>query len=238
VAAKVRKPKTVGARTGGRSERVVREVLEATLDQLARDGYAALRTEDVAERAGVAKTTVWRRWPTKADLVHAAIMQAKGDDELPDFRNLRLDLFTLVERVLEKLKTPAGRAIARLVTNEGGDPDVDRLARKLREEARGKRAELVRRAVEREELPLDTDVYLVVDMVFAPLISGALRWNEWPTDERIARVIDLAVTGAEHGGGSSDRGTRAARSGRADRRDGAASAARSRYRGGSGGSRR
>ena len=231
VASKVRKPKTVGARTGGRSERVVREVLEATLDQLARVGYAALRTEDVAERAGVAKTTVWRRWPTKADLVHAAIVQAKGDDELPDFGDVRLDLFAVVEFVLAKLKTPSGRAIARLVTNEGGDPEVDRLARNLREESRGRRAEVIRRAIERGELPADTDESLVVDMVFAPLISGALRWNEWPTDERIARVIDLAVTGAENGGGR-------VRYDRAGRRGGAASAGRSRYRGGSAGSRR
>lgn len=209
----------------------MREVLEATLDELARVGYGALRTEDVAERAGVAKTTVWRRWPTKAELVHAAIVQAKGDDELPDFGDVRRDLSALVEIVLTTLNTPAGRAIARLVTNEGGDPDVDRLARNLREEARRRRAEVVRRAVDRGDLPPDTDVSLVVDMVFSPLVASAIRWNEFPSNERIARVIDLAVTGAENGGGR-------VRFDRAGRRGGAASVARSRYRGGSGGSRR
>ena len=59
--------RTVGARTGGRSERVVRDVLRAAIEELSTNGYSALRVEDVAARAGVNKTTVYRRWPTKAD---------------------------------------------------------------------------------------------------------------------------------------------------------------------------
>ena len=214
VAAKVRKPKTVGARTGGRSERVVRAVLDAARSELARVGYASLRMEDVAERARVAKTTVWRKWPTKADLVHAAIIDSKGIEDQPDTGDLRLDLFTIVETVLDALKTPEGRAIARLVTNEGGDPEVDRLAKSLREQSRRRRSAVVERARDRGELPQDVDPILLVDMVFAPLISGALRWNEWPSSERIAKVVDLAVTGAENGGGSN----RAERAGKANRR--------------------
>ena len=52
-------------RVGGRSERVVRDVLDASAKELARVGYAALRMDDVAAAAGVNKTTVYRRWPTK-----------------------------------------------------------------------------------------------------------------------------------------------------------------------------
>jgi AcrR family transcriptional regulator len=48
---------------------VVRGVMEATLAELALTGYGALRIEDVAVRAGVNKTTVYRRWPTKEELV-------------------------------------------------------------------------------------------------------------------------------------------------------------------------
>src|SRR4051794_11893312 len=53
--------RTVGARIGGRSERVVRDVLRAAIVTLGRSGYGALRVEDVAESAGVNKTTVYRR---------------------------------------------------------------------------------------------------------------------------------------------------------------------------------
>ena len=63
--------RTEGIRSRGRSARVVQEVLTATAEELGRSGYAALRIEDVAERAGVNKTTIYRRWPTKAALVKA-----------------------------------------------------------------------------------------------------------------------------------------------------------------------
>src|SRR5689334_5086908 len=82
------------ARVGGRSERVVRDVLTAAVAELARVGYVALRVEDVAAGAGVNKTTVYRRWPTKAALVTAAL-RTTDEPELPETGALRQDLFEL-----------------------------------------------------------------------------------------------------------------------------------------------
>ena len=65
--------RTSRARVGGRSARVVATVLRTTLEVLGQQGYAGLRIEDVAARAGVNKTTIYRRWPTKEDLIAAAI---------------------------------------------------------------------------------------------------------------------------------------------------------------------
>src|SRR5512138_898011 len=77
------------ARVGGRSERVVRDVLAAAAAEMARVGYVALRVEDVAARAGVNKTTVYRRWPTKADLVRDVLCGLGGDQhEAPDTGSL------------------------------------------------------------------------------------------------------------------------------------------------------
>src|SRR5262245_16386487 len=66
-------------RSGGkgplvRGEAVVRGILAAALEELARTGYGALRIEGVAARAGVNKTTVYRRWATKENLVRAALL--------------------------------------------------------------------------------------------------------------------------------------------------------------------
>lgn len=194
--------RTVGARTGGRSERVVHDVLEATIDELARVGYAALRMEDVAARAGVAKTTVYRRWPTKAELVEAAVREAaRIDDPIPDTGTLRGDLVELVQVNVGRLALPRARALGRLVTNEGGDPDVDRLARKLRDDKRAAHARVLERAKERGELPAEVDAGLVIEVLFAPLVARALRFGEKPTVEQIERVIDLVLRGAENGGG-------------------------------------
>lgn len=201
--------RTVGARTGGRSERVVHDVLEATIDELARVGYAALRMDDVAARAGVAKTTVYRRWPTKAELVETAVRDAaRVDDPIPDNGDVRKDLIELLHVNVGRIATPRARALARLMTNEGGDPDVDRLTRKIRDDKRAQHARVIERAKDRGEVPADVDAGLVVEVVFASLVARAIRYGEKPTPEQIERVVDLVLAGAENGGGITGRRTR------------------------------
>jgi AcrR family transcriptional regulator len=194
--------RTRGARTGGRSERVVASVLQAALAELARVGYATLRLEDVAARAGVAKTTIYRRWPTKADLVRAALHEGgRYDDPLPDTGSLRTDLLAMLEHRMKMVATPEGRALARMVTMEGGDPEVEALCRQLKDESQKLRAQLVVRAQERGELPPEADPILITDCVFVLVMSRLIRYGEMVDRATCERLIDLVVTGAEHGGG-------------------------------------
>ena len=194
--------RTTGARTGGRSERVVASVLSAALSELARVGYDALRLEDVATRAGVAKTTVYRRWPTKVALVHAAIREvAQYDEPLPETGSLRGDLLALLERTLELIGTAEGRAVAQLITTDSPEPEVHALCRNLREEARKHRARVVIRAQERGEIPAGVDPMLITDTVFVFAMSRLVRFGERLDRPTCERIIDLVVTGAEHGGG-------------------------------------
>lgn len=195
--------RTVGLRTGGRSERVVASVLSATLAELARVGYATLRLEDVAERAGVAKTTVYRRFPTKTDLVHAAIRAiGEHDSALPDTGDVRRDILELLERSMKIFDTPQGRAIARLITTERAvDREIETVALRLKDEARERRAHLIERAKERGELPEDADPVLVMDTIFTFVMSRLVRFGERTDRTTCKRLIDLVITGAEHGGG-------------------------------------
>jgi AcrR family transcriptional regulator len=73
-----------------RGEPVVRRVLQAALEELSTHGYAALRMEDVATRAGVNKTTIYRRWPTKEELVRNLLVSLaeKSRAELRDTGSL------------------------------------------------------------------------------------------------------------------------------------------------------
>lgn len=198
--------RTVGARTGGRSERVVTAVLEATVAELARTGYVALRLEDVASHAGVNKTTVYRRWPTKEELVVAALREHAGTDEkLPDTGALRTDLVALVKRTLSRLRTPRGSAISRMINLELANPEVDRVTRKLRDEVTTRRAELIRRAQSRGEIAVDVDESLVLDAIFAPIMTRAMKLREHVDDATIERLVDLVVRGVESGGGRKKR---------------------------------
>jgi AcrR family transcriptional regulator len=85
-------------------------VLLATVELLERDGYLQLTIANVAARAGTSKPAIYRRWPTKAHLVHEAVFPAQDFDALPPAPDLRAVVRTLVDVALELLGRPAARA--------------------------------------------------------------------------------------------------------------------------------
>ena len=193
--------RTVGARVGGRSERVVRDVLRAAISELGRTGYVALRVEDVAERAGVNKTTVYRRWPTKADLVAAAVSVGAGHHApLPDTGSIREDLIAVLHRSLTFVATADGRALTRLIITEGNDPDVERISRNLRDSVLAQRTKLIVRAQERGELPPAADAALILDAIFTPVMTRVLRRGEAVDMATATAFVDLVLTGAKNSG--------------------------------------
>jgi AcrR family transcriptional regulator len=172
------------------------------MDELSRAGYAALRVEDVATRAGVNKTTVYRRWPTKVELAGAAIRTFAGHEEaMPDTGSIRGDLLELVQRVITFVRTPEGDIFTRLLVAEHGDPEVDRLARSLRDAFMTRRAEVISRAQARGELPGDLDARVFLDAIFIPVTMRILRYREDVDVATTEAFVDLALTGAKHGGG-------------------------------------
>lgn len=182
--------RTGNVRTRGRAALVVEGVLHATLQELTRVGYANLRVEDVAERAGVHKTTVYRRWPTKAELVGAAIRQL----QLPpiDTGTVRGDLVASLLQVSDL--SPLERGLARVVLAERTEPDLDALTRKLRKGFRRARMAMVERGVERGELPKGVDAALLVDLVTSP-VQQALLFDERIRPRQIERIVDVALAG-------------------------------------------
>jgi AcrR family transcriptional regulator len=188
-------------RLGGRSERVVREVTRATLAELGRVGYAALRIDDVAAQAQVNKTTVYRRWPTKADLVTATLLAMSSSDEAPpDTGSVRDDLMALIRRSVARISTCEGEAVYRMIALEMDHPEVASITRALRTEMHAPWYTTIKRAIDRGELPQGTDARLIVEMISAPVYSKKIKLREPVDDEYLAAVIDLILRGAINGG--------------------------------------
>lgn len=188
------------ARVHGRSARVVHDVLAATRAELGRRGYAGLRIEDVAARAGVNKTTIYRRWPTKIDLVGAAIREfVEIDAELPDNGDVRADLLELFGRTIARAQTEEGRALIRLLATERGNPELDGIAAAFREERMAHRAALVERAIARGELPPGTDARLVVEVMFSALHARLCQLEPALEPGFMPAVVDLVLAGARSG---------------------------------------
>jgi len=175
--------------------------MRAALDELARVGYARLRVDEVAIRADVNKTSVYRRWPTKAALATAAIRAIGWGEAMPDTGHVRSDLVEMMRHALAIASTPDGRAIFRLLTTEGADPEVDAIMRDLKADLCARRAELVTRASSRGELPIGTDARLVVEAIVTPLMTRVFRDGEDVDDATVQRLVDIVLTGVIHGGG-------------------------------------
>jgi AcrR family transcriptional regulator len=179
----------------------VRAVMRATLDELARAGYARLRVEDVSKRASVNKTSIYRRWPTKVALVDAAIRSVGFTQAIPDSGLVRSDLVEMIRHAAAVTSAPDGRVIIRLLSTEISDPDIERITHSLKTELLSRRVEVVDRAKQRGELPADVDARLIVDAIVAPIMTRILRDTEPVDDDTIVRLVDIVLTGVVNGGG-------------------------------------
>ncbi|GAB2601252.1 TetR/AcrR family transcriptional regulator [Streptomyces capparidis] len=198
------------ARRSGRprSAEADRAILRATRAALVDLGWAKLTMGDVAARAGVAKTTLYRRWPSKSALVVDAVAAVFGEGmELPDLGSLRADVECVVRRFAALLDQPETRtALMAVVAESTRDPA---LRRRIREVIVAPQKNLVvlgrRRAQERGELPGDDgDPSATIDLVF-DVIAGAVIHRTLvsaePVDERWAeRFTALLLDGLRSSG--------------------------------------
>jgi AcrR family transcriptional regulator len=191
--------RTTNVRVRGRAADVVARVMSATAHELGRVGYAALRVEDVAERSGVNKTTIYRRWPTKPELVVGAIQQQVAEVFGPRAARGPIDTGTLrgdlrASLVMTVGLNPVQLGILRTIQTERTVPEIDAVTRHLRDAILQMRVTMVERAIARGELPKSTDPQLVVDLVSAP-VQRALLFNERIDAAYIDRVLDVVLAG-------------------------------------------
>jgi AcrR family transcriptional regulator len=175
----------------------VRRTLDAVLVELARVGYALLRVEDVAARARVNKTTVYRRWPTKQALVLTALLsiaERYASLDVPDTGSLRGDLVEVARRRLAFMQSREGRCLSRMFNADAPDPDLLAITRSLRTAHEGVPHAIIERAKKRAELRSDVDTAMFVALFHSGCTqsksqspSAALRSTK--------RMIELLLSG-------------------------------------------
>ncbi|MET8870018.1 TetR/AcrR family transcriptional regulator [Nonomuraea sp. NPDC004580] len=151
---------------------VTEAITEAVLDELAENGYARLSMEAVAKRAGVGKSALYRRWPSKQEMAMGVIRAYSiAMISVPDTGTLRGDLRASLGVLTQWLTHPRfARILPDLVAEMARDPELGEVVGLLAGEPKRERtAEIFRRAVERGELPRDTDIDLALDLIAAPV---------------------------------------------------------------------
>ncbi|HEY4376682.1 MAG TPA: TetR/AcrR family transcriptional regulator [Acidimicrobiales bacterium] len=172
-----------------------RNILEATMTELAEHGFGGLTIEAVAHRAGVSKATIYRRWPSKAALVLDAASSLVPQPALEDTGSLHDDLVTTFSASYLDLEKPYGNLMGALIAEAMVNDDVRTLIGEYSRTRRSSTLVLVERAVERGELPPSVDADLLLE-----LVAGALLYRKVVSGLELDRAfIEQAVEVALRG---------------------------------------
>jgi AcrR family transcriptional regulator len=191
-------PEMLRGRGRPRSEESERAILDATRSLLKEAGFAALTIDDVARRASVGKSTIYRRWPTKGTLVFEAFrVEMLAKQPRRDTGSLRGDLLATLRSWIRAVKgTETGRTLVGLISEVHGDPELASVwAEKFVAPVRAQHRLLFDRAIERGEIKPSVNVDVALDLLFGPAYLR-LQQGHLDLDDRFAKsVVDTIIDG-------------------------------------------
>lgn len=180
-----------------RDARATPAILGATLQVIAEEGFAAFSVDKVAAAAGVGKATIYRRWPSKEQLIHDAFALVVTNLPTPDLGTLREDVIAFNRQLLQQVdETPAmTTVIPALVAESAWDPQLQQVLDQLLSVRKDCGYEVIERAKQRGEVDQDLPDGLIID-----LTSGWFFWRmalvkERPSDAEIVRMVDGVLQG-------------------------------------------
>lgn len=172
--------------------------LSATAAILRRDGYSRLTMERVAAESGVAKTTLYRRWPTRAALCMELYLEVAGRElQDPDTGDVASDLKQICNTVVYlQTRTVAGPAFIGLIAEAQSNPEASSAALvKFAERRREITRRVLRRAIERGDLRSGTDIDLVIDALGGATTFRLLQGHA-PLSRKFAdALVTLVLSG-------------------------------------------
>jgi AcrR family transcriptional regulator len=182
-----------------RSERADKAIIEAAVDLLAEEGgVAGVSIEAVAARAGVGKTTIYRRWPNKEALIIDALAALKKPFPALVGESVRDDLIAIAEAFVSD-KTDRKRLDCYWSIMGGAERYPDLMARFTREVVEPRRdviRAVLRRGVASGELRADLDVETALWLVMGALVQRARAFGAGPVpDDFATRVVDALMAG-------------------------------------------
>jgi AcrR family transcriptional regulator len=188
-------PAAVRSRGRPKNPSIDAEVVAAVLEGLRLRGYRGVTIEGIARQVKRARTSLYRRWPSKRHLVADAVVAELGAQPAPDTGSLRKDLKAAVATLLTAFSGTLGKALPGLVADMALDP---MLARMIREKVLVARRRSIRaafdRGVARGESDRGFDIEVLIDMLTAPFYFRALFGHIPSTPATVNTVVDYLLS--------------------------------------------
>ncbi|MFM9370160.1 TetR/AcrR family transcriptional regulator [Streptomyces sp. Da 82-17] len=175
-----------------REERVTRAVLDAVAELVAERGMGSLTMDAVAARAGVGKPAIYRRWPTKQDLVIATAESRIGPLTVPDMGDFRAELRAVLTARMEAYRQPgAGRLLAGVIGAAAEADSEPEAYRAYTARVMSETRHLLERGVERGDVRADADLAAVATLVASSLVFRLVGEQTLPDGVLVESLVDL-----------------------------------------------
>jgi AcrR family transcriptional regulator len=169
-------------------------ILEQVIALLGSHGYAGLTLDELAARSGVAKTTILRRWPSKAAVAAAGVERlALQSVDVPDSGALKVDLLALLHGAVEAFVRGRGQFVAQLIREAGHHPEITDLLYTVIHTRRQAYRRVLALAIARGELAPSVDQDLLIDLLIGPIWTRMLITRDPITREYVDSIVEAVL---------------------------------------------
>jgi AcrR family transcriptional regulator len=164
-------------------------VLGVTAELLLERGFAGASVDEITRRSGVAKTTIYRHWPTRGDLLRDACSSIGTPLEVPDTGSFEADVTALLTNLAHLLRSEKWTSVLPSVIDAAErDPDIAAMYSRLQEGYSAPLQSVIQRAIEKGELPKTTDAALLV-----AALTGPFFYRRWFSREPLTSAFAKQV---------------------------------------------
>lgn len=174
-------------------------ILKAARELVDETGFENLTIEGIAARAGVGKTTIYRRWPNKSSIVLDAFFEDISPIGcFPDTGDVREDIRKQLRKLVKELNGPTGCKIATLMANGRFDKEMAETFRERWIEPRSEEArQVIRRGIDRGEIRNDVDAEVLLDALYGPIYFRLLAGHAPLTPGFADSLTELVMNGLD-----------------------------------------
>jgi AcrR family transcriptional regulator len=180
-----------------RSERRHSAILQTAIDLVLELGFRAVSIESIAAKAGVAKTTIYRRWPNKAAVIMDAFMVRFGaGTQFPTAKKVTDSIRLQMRIMAREFRNKDSALVKALLAEAQFDPELATAFREKWTLPRRKMAfEVFQKAIRQGELRSDIDVEATIDLLYAPMYYRLQMGTGSLSDAYIDEIFDQAMEG-------------------------------------------
>jgi AcrR family transcriptional regulator len=165
-------------------------VLGITAQLLFERGFGGATVDEISRRSGVAKTTIYRHWPTRTDLLRDACSTLGTPLETPDTGSLAADVTALTTNLAHILRSAEWTSVLPSIIDAAErDPDIAEMYSKLQQGYSAPFETVIQRAIRKGELPDDTDVAVLIAALTGPLFYRRWFSREPLTDDFANQIV-------------------------------------------------